>query len=117
MQSDDDEISANSLEWDGSRKPPIFPYHTYPSSEDIMDPLYAQSYRSISSSGNWTKADPHYLSPVSIMPPSKMQFHHSVKRENEDTLTPFNMTYPRLQAVDIHAHHGYNDSNPHVWHE
>jgi hypothetical protein len=114
MQSDDDGISANSFEWDGSRTPPIFAHHTYPASEDIMYPPCAQPYRQISSSGNWIQADPDYLAPVSVTLPSMMQFHHSIKRENEDTLTPFNMTYQGLPAVDIHAHHGYKDSNPHA---
>jgi hypothetical protein len=43
-----------------------------------------------------------------------MEFHHSTKRENEDTLTPFNMTYQGVPAVDIHAYYDYNDSNPYV---
>jgi len=79
-----------------------------------MYPPYAQPYRPISGSGDWTRADQDYLAPVPVTLPSMMQFHDSVKREYEDTLTPFNMTYQGLPAVDMHAHHGYNDSNPHV---
>jgi hypothetical protein len=43
-----------------------------------------------------------------------MQFHDSIKREHEDTMSPFNMSYQGLPAIDIHGQHGYGDSDPHV---
>jgi hypothetical protein len=80
-----------------------------------MYPPYAQPYRRILTTGDWTRPDTDYLAPVPVMLPSMMQFHDSVKREYEDTLTPFSLSYQGLPpAVDIHAHHGYGDSNPHV---
>lgn len=114
MQTEDEGIFTHGFERDGSRTPPLFAYHTYPAPEDVMYPAYTQPYRPISSSGDWTRADADYLAPVPVTLPSMMQFHDSVKREYEDTLTPFNMGYPGVPAVDINAHHGYSDSNPHV---
>lgn len=114
MHNEDEGIFANGFERDGSRTPPLFAYHTYPAPEDVMYPPYAQPYRPISTAGDWTRADTDYLAPVPVTLPSMMQFHDSVKREYEDTLTPFNMTYQGLPAVDIHSHHGYSDSNPHT---
>jgi hypothetical protein len=43
-----------------------------------------------------------------------IQFHDSIKREHEDTMSPFNMSYQGLPAIDIHGQHGYGDSDPHV---
>jgi hypothetical protein len=114
MQSDDDRIFANSFEGDGSQTPPLFAYHTYPAPEDIMYLPYAQLHSPMSRSGDRTRADTDYLAPVPVTLASMMQFHDLIKREYEDTLTFFNMTYHGLPAVDIHAHQGYNDSNPHV---
>lgn len=108
MNNDDEVIFANGFERDGSRTPPLFAYHAYPAPEDVMYPPYPQAYRPMVSTADWTRAEPDYLAPVTL--PSMMQFHDSVKREYDETLTPFNMSY---QAVDIHAHHGYGQ-DPHV---
>jgi hypothetical protein len=110
---DDDIMFSQSFERDGSRTPPLFAYHTYPAPEDISYQSYPQSqpYRTISTGGEY--AD--YLgAPVPVTLPSMMHFHDAIKRESEDTMSPFNMSYQGLPAIDIHASHVYDDSNPHV---
>jgi hypothetical protein len=113
MQAEDEGIFANGFERDGSRPPPLFAYHTYPDPEDVMYLPYAQPYRPISTTGDWKRPDTDYLAPVPVTLPSMMQFHDSVKREYEDTLTPFTLCCLSYQGlppvVDIHAHHGYGD--------
>ncbi|PVH86072.1 hypothetical protein DL98DRAFT_511156 [Cadophora sp. DSE1049] len=42
-----------------------------------------------------------------------MHFHEAIKRE-DDTMSPFNMSYQGLPAIDIQGHHNYEDSNPHT---
>lgn len=113
MQSDDDMMFSHGFERDGSRTPPLFAYHTYPAPEDIVYPPYphSQQYRPVSSSGDWSRAE-DYLAPVPVTLPSMMQFHDSIKREHEDTMSPFNMSYQGLPAIDIHGQHGYGDSDP-----
>ena len=55
-----------------------------------------------------------YLEPVPVTLPSMMHFHDvMVKREDEHTMSPFNMSYQPLPAIDIQASHRYDDSNPH----
>jgi hypothetical protein len=115
MHSDDDVMFSHGYERDGSRTPPLFAYHhTYPAPEDVIYPAYphSQPYRPISSSSDWSRPESDYLAPVTL--PSMMQFHDSIKREQEDTMSPFNMSYQGLPAIDIHGQHGYDDSNPHV---
>jgi len=116
MQSDDDMMFSHGFERDGSRTPPLFAYHTYPAPEDIVYPPYphSQPYRPVSSSGDWSRSDADYLAPVPVTLPSMMQFHDSIKREHEDTMSPFNMSYQGLPAIDIHGQHGYGDSDPHT---
>lgn len=97
---------------EGSRTPPLFAYHQYPAPEEIVYPPYPQSqpYRAVS-----TGAEHYgdYLAPVPVTLPSMMHFHEAIKRE-EDTMTPYNMSYQGLPAIDIHGGHGYDDSNPHT---
>jgi hypothetical protein len=113
-QSDHYGIFANSFEPGRLRTSSLFECHGNPAPEDAMHPLYAQSYRPIWSIGDWKRADNDATVPVKL--PCAMQFRDSVKweYESEDTLTPFDMTYQRLPAVDVHAQHDYNDTNTHV---
>jgi hypothetical protein len=103
---------SNPYERDGSRTPPLFTttyQHTYPPPEEIVYPTYPhQPYRAVSSAGDQYS---DYLAPVTL--PSMMQFHESIKRE-DDTMSPWNMSYQALPGIDIQAPHNYDDSNPHV---
>jgi hypothetical protein len=114
MQSDGDAIFDNNLRQHGSRASPLYAYHTYSAPEDIIYSPYAQLYRPTFSGGDLTQADTNYLAPVSATFPSTMQFRNLTNRENEDTLTLFNMTYQGQPTAKIHTRHGYNDPNPHV---
>jgi hypothetical protein len=116
MQNDDDVLFSNGFDRDGSRTPPLFTYHTYPAPEDVLHPAYthAQPYRPIAGASDWSRADTDYLAPVPVTLPSMMQFHDSIKRGQDETLSAFNMGYQGFSAVDIHGQHGYGDSNPHV---
>jgi len=116
MQSDDDLIFSQSLDRDGSRTPPLFTYNTYPAPEDIVYPPYphSQPYRPVYSNNDRSDAYVDYLAGVPVTLPSMMHFHDAVKRETEETMIPFNMNYGSLSGMDIHASHGYNDSNPHT---
>jgi hypothetical protein len=93
------------FEREGSRTPPLFVYHSYPAPEEIVHPPYPQSqqYRPVSTSGY-----SDYLAPVPVTLPSMMHFHEAIKRE-DDT-----MSYQGLPVMNIHGHHEYGDSNPHV---
>lgn len=101
---------SHGFEREGSRTPPLFAYHSYPAPEEIVYPPYPQSqpYRPVSSS---EYSD--YLAPVPVTLPSMMHFHEAIKRE-DDTMSPYNMSYQGLPAIDIQGHHSYEDSNPHV---
>jgi hypothetical protein len=116
MQSDDDVIFTHGLERDGSRTPPLFAYHTYPVPGDVIYSPYghSQPYRQVSSSGDWSRTDTDYLAPVPVTLPSMMQFHDSIKREHEDTMSPFHMSYQAFPSLDIHGQQVYDDPNPHV---
>lgn len=107
---EDNLMFSNHYDREGSRTPPLF-FHTYPAPEEMVYPSYSnQPYRPMT-----TTADQYtdYLAPVTL--PSMMHFHEAIKRE-DDTISPFNMSYPGLPAIDIHGGHGYDDSNPHVCH-
>ena len=99
---------SHGFERDGSRTPPLSAYHQYPAPEDIVYPPYphSQPYRPVSSSGDRDVYD--YMAPVPVTLPSMMQSHHSIKRE-DDTMSPFNMSYQGLPAIDMHEHHSYED--------
>ncbi|TVY80309.1 Transcription factor radR [Lachnellula suecica] len=111
MHNDEEIMFGHNYERDGSRTPPLFAYHSYPAPEDIVYPPYPQSqpYRPVTTGGEYD-----YMAPVPVTLPSMMHFHESIKRESDDTMSPFNMSYQGLPAIDIHASHGYDDSNPHV---
>ncbi|KAJ8070045.1 hypothetical protein OCU04_000445 [Sclerotinia nivalis] len=116
MHSDDEIIFSQNFDRDGSRTPPLFTYHTYPAPEDISYPPYphSQPYRAVSDSER-SEAYQHYMAPtVPVTLPSMMHFNNAIKREPEDTMSPYNMSYQGLPAIDIHSHHGYD--NPHVRH-
>lgn len=109
MTHEDDLMFSHGFERDGSRTPPLFTYHTYPAPEDIVYPPFphSQSYRPVSSSGERdTYAD--YMPQVPVTLPSMTQFHDSIKRE-DDTMSPYNMTYQGLPSIDLHQQHSYED--------
>ena len=116
MHSDDDMMFSHQFDREGSRTPPLFAYHQYPAPEDIVYPPYphSQPYRPVSSSVDWSRSESDYLAPVPVTLPSMMQFHDSIKREHEDTMSPYNMSYQGLPAIDIHGQQGYGESDPHV---
>lgn len=92
-------------EREGSRTPPLFSYHTYPAPEEIVYPPYpSQPYRPMSSMEPYSD----YLAPVTL--PSMMHFQDAIKRE-DDTISPFHMSYPGLPVMDMHGSSPY-DSNP-----
>jgi hypothetical protein len=108
----EEEIMFNSFDRDGSRTPPLFAYHQYPAPEDIVYPPYPQSSRygpvtTGSEYGDYMGA------PVPVTLPSMMHFNEAIKRE-EDTMAPYNLSYQGLPAIDIHASHAYDDSDPHT---
>ena len=110
MSNDDELMFSHGFGRDGSRTPPLFAYPTYPAPEDIVYPPYphSQPYRPVSTAGDRDSyAD--YMAPIPVTLPSMMQFHDSIKREGEDTMSPFNMNYQGLPAIDIHGHHSYDD--------
>ncbi|CAG8978229.1 hypothetical protein HYALB_00010720 [Hymenoscyphus albidus] len=110
MHHDEELMFGHGFEREGSRTPPLFAYHTYPAPEDMSYPPYPQSqpYRPVSTGAEYN----NYLEPVTL--PSMMHFHESIKRENDDTMAPFNLSYQGLPAIDIQGSHGYDDSNPHT---
>jgi len=116
MHSDDEIMFSQGFERDSSRTPPLFNYSQYPAPEDVVYPPYPQShpYRPIANNGDWSRAE-EYI-PVTL--PSMNAFQDSiVKREHEDTMSPFHISYQGLPAIDIHGQHGYGDSDPHVRHQ
>lgn len=112
MHHDEDIMFGHGFDREGSRTPPLFAYHTYPAPEDMSYPPYPQSqpYRAVSTGAEYGD----FLAPVPVTLPSMMHFNESIKRENEDSMAPYNLGYNGLPAIDIHASHGYDDSNPHV---
>ena len=111
---EDSMMFSHGFEREGSKTPPLFAYHAYPAPEDIMYPPYPQQpqYRPHASAGSDQYGD--YLgAPVAVTLPSMVHIHEAIKRE-DDTMSPFNMSYPGLPAIDIHASHSYDDANPHV---
>ncbi|RFU36236.1 hypothetical protein B7463_g52, partial [Scytalidium lignicola] len=115
LHSDDDMMFSQGFERDGSRTPPpLFTYHTYPAPEDIVYPAYPhnQPYRPVAER---QESYGDYLSQIPVTLPSMMHFQDAIKREGEETMSPFNMSYPGVSAINIHATtHGYDDSNPHT---
>ncbi|KAG9245602.1 hypothetical protein BJ878DRAFT_574715 [Calycina marina] len=116
MNSDDDMMFPQNFDREGSQTPPLFAYSQYPAPEDIVYPPYPQSqpYRPVSSSGDWSRAE-EYLTPVPVTLPSMMQFHDTIKREHEDTMSSFAMSYHQgIPAIDIHGQQNYGESDPHT---
>ncbi|PMD22891.1 hypothetical protein NA56DRAFT_701975 [Hyaloscypha hepaticicola] len=108
---ENDLMFSNGFEREGSRTPPLFAYHQYPAPEDIVYPPYPQSqpYRPVSTAGDHYD----YLAPVPVTLPSMMHFHEAIKRE-DDTLSPFNLSYQGLPPMDYPQSQGYDDCNPHT---
>ncbi len=108
----ENDIFQNFDERDGSRTPPLTFSHHYPPPEEMgyqYQPSY--SYPVVSTSSDHYG----YLEPVPVTLPSMMHFQDiMVKREDEHTMSPYNMSYQPLPAIDIQASHRYDDSNPHV---
>ncbi len=107
----ENEMFQSFEERDGSRTPPLTFSHHYPPPED-MGYQYQPSYSyPVSTAGDHYG----YLEPVPVTLPSMMHFQDiMVKREDEYTMSPYNMSYQPLPAIDIQASHRYDDSNPHV---
>lgn len=101
---------SSGFEREGSRTPPLFAYHHYPAPEEIVYPPYpqSQSYRAVSQADHYD-----YLPTVPVTLPSMMHFHEAIKRE-DDTLSPFNLSYQGLPSMEIHQHNGYGELDPHV---
>lgn len=101
MQSEDDRTFANSLQREGSEAPtlPHFGYYTRPGVKDDIYPLHAQSYQTISSSGDQTQGDSSYLSPV-----FDTDFLDPVKWNDQ---TPFDTTRQALSSADVHNYRNY----------
>jgi hypothetical protein len=98
---------------ESSRTPPLFAYtHNYPAPEEVVYQPYPQSH---SYPAVTTAADHYrdYLAPVPVTLPSMMHFQEAMKRE-DDTMSPYNMSYQGLPTIDIHGQHSYEDSNPHT---
>jgi len=117
MQSDDEVIFSQNFDREGSRSPnpPLFAYHSYPAPEDVVYPPYPNSpYRNVSSGDRSEGYEQQYMTHVPVTLPSMTHFNDSIKRESEDTMSPYNMSYQSLPAIDIHLHHSYDHSNPHT---
>ena len=109
---DDNEMMfSQGFERDGSRTPPLFAYSTYPAQQEIVYPPYSQSqqYRTMVTSGEYDS----YMQPVPVTLPSMMHFHEAIKREDENTMSPYNM-YSQGLLPSIDHHHYGDSSNPHV---
>ncbi|PVH72540.1 hypothetical protein DL98DRAFT_520440 [Cadophora sp. DSE1049] len=96
---------SHGFEREGSRTPPPLAYSSYPASEEIMHPP-------LPSSSEYSDYS-DYLAPVPGTLPSMMHFHEAIKRE-DDTMSPFSMSYQGLLAMNIHGYHEYENSNPHT---
>jgi hypothetical protein len=99
---ENDMMFSHGFEREGSRIPPLFAYHQYPAPEEIVYPLYPS-------------AGDHYdyLAPVSGTLPCMMHFHEAIKQE-DDTLSPFSLSYKSLPPMDLSQSHSSDDSYPHV---
>ncbi|CZS90650.1 hypothetical protein WAI453_004066 [Rhynchosporium graminicola] len=107
---EDNLMFNHGYEREGSRTPPLFAYHSYPAPEEITYPSYPQSqqYRPVSSS---EYSD--YLAPMPITLPSMTHFHEAIKRE-DNTMSPFNMSYQGLPTIEMQGHHNFADLNSHT---
>lgn len=103
MENDDHLMFASSFERDTSRSPPLFAYQSaYPAPEDITYAAYpSDPYQQ----DRATYAD--YMAPVTL--PSMMHFTDALKRESQDTMSPYQMSYTGIPAIDIHPSSLYDD--------
>lgn len=108
---DNDMMFSQSFEREGSQTPPLFAYQTYPAPEELIYSYpQSQPYRGVVSTGaEYTD----YLQPIPVTLPSMIHVQDAIKREGDDTMSPYNMYTHSLPGIDIHPHH-YDDSNPHV---
>lgn len=103
---------SQGFDRDGSKTPPLFAYSAYPAPEEIVYPTYSQpqSYRGMVSTGDYSD----YLQPVPVTLPSMMHFHEAIKREEENTISPYNIYNQGLPSIDLSQHQPFDDSHPHV---
>jgi len=111
IHNDEEIMFGQGLERERSRTPPFLTYHSYPAPKDVLYPPYpqAQSYQAVTTVGEYD-----YMAPIPVTLPSMMHFHDSIKRESEDSTSPYKMNYEGLPPIDIHASYVYDNSNPHV---
>ncbi|RDW66308.1 putative transcription factor bzip protein [Coleophoma cylindrospora] len=103
MENEDHLMFARNFERESSRSPPLFAYQSaYPAPEDIAyAPYPSDPYQQD------RPAYADYMTPVTL--PSMMHFTDGLKRENQDTMSPYQMSYTGIPAIDIHPHSLYDD--------
>jgi hypothetical protein len=105
----DNDLFQNFDDREGSRTPPLSFSSHYPPPEE-MGYQYQPAYTYPVSTGSDHYG---YLEPVPVTLPSMMHFHDAmIKREDEHTISPYQVQYQGLPAIDIQASHRYDDSNP-----
>lgn len=111
---EDNEIifAQNFNNRDGSRTPPLFAYSAYPAPEEVVYPPFSQqTYQPMVSSSEYND----FLQPIPVSLPSMMHFHEAIKREDEQTMSPYNMYNQGLPSIDYINQRPYEDmSHPHV---
>ena len=109
---DNELIFAQNFNREGSRTPPLFAYSAYPAPEDIIYPPYSQQqYQPLVTSSEYTD----FLQPVPVTLPSMMHFHEAIKREDESTMSPYNIYGQGLPSIDFINQRPYEDvSHPQV---
>jgi surfactin synthase thioesterase subunit len=110
---DNELIFAQNFNRDGSRTPPLFAYSAYPAPEDLVYPPFSQQpYQPLVTTSEYTD----FLQPVPVTLPSMMHFHEAIKREDENTLSPYNIySQGALPSIDFINQRPYEDvSHPHV---
>lgn len=109
---DNEMLFSQGFERDGSQTPPLFAYQSYPPPDDMIYPAYPQShsYRPVVASGPEYGA---YLHAIPVTLPSMLHSQDAIKREGEDTMSPYNMYTQPLRSMDIHPL-PYDDSSANV---
>lgn len=108
----DDDLLFHPFSRDGSHTPPLFAnYNTYPAPEENFFPPYPQQHHQQQYQQPYDTTYLTQQAPVTL--PSMMHFS-DIKREPEEVLAPFNLSYDGLAPIDMHAANAYDMSNPHV---
>ena len=112
MEDNEMIFAQNFNNREGSRTPPLFAYSAYPAPEEVIYPPYSQpAYQSIVTTSEYTE----FLQPVPVTLPSMMHFHEAIKRDDEHTMSPYNMYNQGLPSIDFINQRPYEDvSHPHV---